>query len=200
MTRYGAIVDEIADTTLRLRFVDRTAGDHSLTWREVIHAWEADDAFCEAFSNALIDKPLAACFWETPPLSGDTVDTAFECVLKTAPMLARQRADPTPFAAQFRAAPEGQVIAFGNLGGDADLIVPRDRMAGADHAHLVSFLRTAPADQIRDLWRHVALAARPWLEQGRKCWISTSGLGVSWLHVRVDARPKYYSHAPYRTM
>lgn len=200
MNQYSTIVEEIADGTIRLRFTDGTAGDRILTWREALQAWETDDAFCEAFSHALIDTPMAACFWETPPLFDDSVDMAFECVLKTATMLARQRADPNPFAAQFRAAPEGQVIAFGNLGGDADLIVPRDQMTGADHAHLVSFLRTAPADQIRDLWRHVALAARPWLAQGRKCWISTSGLGVSWLHVRVDARPKYYSHAPYRTM
>jgi hypothetical protein len=30
-------------------------------------------------------------------------------------------------------------------------------------------------------------------------WLSTSGLGVAWLHVRLDERPKYYTHAPYRT-
>jgi hypothetical protein len=161
MNRYSAITDEIAGGTFRLRFADRAAGGHVLTWGEVIHGWKTDDAFCETFSDALINAPMAACFWETPPLFGDSVDMAFECVVKTAPMLTRQRADPNPFAAQFRAAPDGQVIAFGNLGGDADLIVPRDRMTGADHAHLASFLRTAPADQVRELWRLVALTARP---------------------------------------
>ena len=29
-------------------------------------------------------------------------------------------------------------------------------------------------------------------------WLSTAGAGVSWLHVRLDDRPKYYGHAPYR--
>jgi hypothetical protein len=29
-------------------------------------------------------------------------------------------------------------------------------------------------------------------------WLSTSGLGVFWLHVRLDQRPKYYAHTPYR--
>lgn len=29
-------------------------------------------------------------------------------------------------------------------------------------------------------------------------WVSTSGLGVSWLHVRLDSRPKYYTYAPYK--
>jgi hypothetical protein len=32
----------------------------------------------------------------------------------------------------------------------------------------------------------------------RPLWVSTSGLGVSWLHLRFDRRPKYYTHAPYR--
>ena len=29
-------------------------------------------------------------------------------------------------------------------------------------------------------------------------WLSTAGAGVSWLHVRLGDRPKYYGHAPYR--
>ena len=29
-------------------------------------------------------------------------------------------------------------------------------------------------------------------------WLSTAGAGVSWLHVRLDDRPKYYGYAPYR--
>jgi hypothetical protein len=29
-------------------------------------------------------------------------------------------------------------------------------------------------------------------------WVSTAGMGVSWLHVRLDNRPKYYGYKPYR--
>ena len=28
--------------------------------------------------------------------------------------------------------------------------------------------------------------------------VSTEGSGVSWVHVRLDAEPKYYHHSPYR--
>jgi hypothetical protein len=28
-------------------------------------------------------------------------------------------------------------------------------------------------------------------------WVSTAGLGVHWLHVRLDDRPKYYRHRPF---
>ncbi len=33
-----------------------------------------------------------------------------------------------------------------------------------------------------------------------KVWVSTSGDGVSWLHLRIDTRPKYYQHAAYARM
>ena len=29
-------------------------------------------------------------------------------------------------------------------------------------------------------------------------WLSTAGMGVPWLHVRLDSRPKYYAFGPYR--
>jgi hypothetical protein len=35
------------------------------------------------------------------------------------------------------------------------------------------------------------------LQAGRRFWISTSGLGVPWVHVRLDSYPKYYQYRPY---
>jgi len=32
----------------------------------------------------------------------------------------------------------------------------------------------------------------------RPPWVSTAGMGVPWLHARLDTRPKYFRHAPYR--
>ena len=29
-------------------------------------------------------------------------------------------------------------------------------------------------------------------------WLSTAGGGVDWLHMRLDERPKYYRHLPWR--
>ena len=53
-------------------------------------------------------------------------------------------------------------------------------------------------EHLRDaLWRAVGDALRTRLGS-RPTWVSTSGLGVSWLHVRLDRLPKYYTHAPYR--
>ena len=66
-----------------------------------------------------------------------------------------------------------------------------------DYPHLASFVRTAPEEQIQDFWKEVSQTYDADLGESPK-WLSTSGLGVYWLHVRVDSRPKYYTYSPYR--
>jgi len=114
-----------------------------------------------------------------------------EFVLADAPTLARVRPDPSPF---YRQIAGRQVATFTNLGGDAVLVAPG---RGGTFPHLAAFCRTAPATLQDLLWREVASAIESWPAR-RTLWVSTSGLGVHWLHVRLDSRPKYYTHAPYR--
>ncbi len=199
MAMYRAKTDQVAGDTIRFGFESIARPGRALSVRDVHALWRSDDDFCAVFSAALAETPLEAFFWETPPLTPASFDLPFECVVVPAPSLARSRADSRAFAAQFAAAPtEAEIISFDNLGGDASLVVPLPVDTHADYAHLAAFLRTAPAAQIRDLWRLTSEAAALWLANGRTCWISTSGLGVTWLHIRLDSRPKYYSHAPYR--
>ena len=65
------------------------------------------------------------------------------------------------------------------------------------YGHLAAFARLAPASQQDALWRSLgdAMARRI---GDRPVWLSTAGGGVSWLHVRLDDRPKYYGYEPYR--
>jgi hypothetical protein len=60
-------------------------------------------------------------------------------------------------------------------------------------------VRQAAQSQIENLWRETGRAMRENLSE-RKLWLSTSGLGVSWLHIRLDSYPKYYQHRPYATV
>ena len=76
--------------------------------------------------------------------------------------------------------------------------IPARIAASAIYGHLASFVRDAPASQIGEFWRCVACTFGRTVSQ-TPLWISTSGLGVIWLHVRLDSYPKYYTHAPYRT-
>jgi hypothetical protein len=58
-------------------------------------------------------------------------------------------------------------------------------------------MRTAPGAQKHALWRAVGEAMQRRISQ-KPVWLSTAGMGVAWLHVRLDDRPKYYGYMPYR--
>ena len=105
--------------------------------------------------------------------------------------------EPGAFADHFK--PGQPVAIFVNLGRDALLVAPAPLGPPGAYAHLAAFARHAPASQQDALWRAVgdAVAGRLSTEP---LWLSTSGLGVGWLHVRLDERPKYYAYAPYRIM
>jgi hypothetical protein len=166
-----------------------------LSYAGVIELWKHEGGFVDGFVHELRCCPFAAFFFETPPLTTATLDRAFEFVLIDAPALARVSADSHAFREKLD--PREQVATFRNLGGDALLVAPCDHGAGTDHAHLASFLRTADAKQIHALWKATAFALEAECGAAPR-WLSSSGLGVPWLHLRIDVRPKYYSHAPYR--
>jgi hypothetical protein len=62
---------------------------------------------------------------------------------------------------------------------------------------LAAFIRRAPRTQVHDLWRVVGATMEGQLS-AMPVWLSTAGMGVSWLHIRLDSRPKYYGFRPYR--
>lgn len=176
-----------------LRFVlERTS--QPATFADVIAGWRTDAGFRLFFSRLLAEAPFTAFRWETPGVSSATLTRPFECVLLDAPFLAR-RPDPTAFAEQFTQTQS--VVAFPNLGGDADLVVPCPLADHSAYGHIAAFVRHAPEPQRDELWRAVGEAMGGRVGK-RPVWLSTAGAGVSWLHVRLDDRPKYYGFAEYR--
>lgn len=170
------------------------SADRALSFATVVLGWHADERFRAFWHGSLRDAGFGACCWECPPLTSETSSRDFECVFVPSPALARMPADPGAFAAHFRA--DRSVVAFGNLGGDAVLVAPCPGGAGTDYAHLASFTATAPAAQQDALWQAVGQEMKKRVGS-RPVWLSTAGLGVAWLHIRLDDRPKYYRHAPY---
>lgn len=160
---------------------------------EALRAWRDDESFRACFLGELASSPYAAYFWETPPVTRDTLDRAFEFVLKDAPSLARVPAQPDAFREHY-AGSHADVATFWNLGRDALLVAPTPT---GEFPHLAAFTAAADPGQQHALWRAVGAAAEERLSD-EPLWISTSGLGVYWLHVRLDSTPKYYTHAPYR--
>ncbi|HEX4159388.1 MAG TPA: hypothetical protein VHY79_13015 [Rhizomicrobium sp.] len=169
----------------------------AVSFAEIIAAWRSDAEFRGFFIRLLADAPYPAFFWEMPPVRHDTTRRDYEFVVIRSDALARMPEDPDAFAAKFRGTAES-VVAFHNLGGDALLVAPRPVADAASYAHIAAFLRSAPEAQQHELFISLADAIDRELQRSREhIWISTSGLGVAWLHVRLDSFPKYYQHRPY---
>ncbi len=169
------------------------AGGETVTRARFLDSLVDDPALRAALTELLRASPHRAFAWEMPVVSAATADRPAELAILDSPALARVAPDPEPFSAQLR----GQRIAtFPNLGGDAVLVAPSPQVA-PDAAHLAAFVRAAASDVIDDLWVAVGRAARERARRPAPFWLSTAGLGVHWLHVRLDDRPKYYRHRAY---
>lgn len=180
-----------------VRFVPRDPSGAQLPYRDGLRLLRTDETFRGFFASLLSAAPFDAFRWETPPVDAATVDRAFEFVLLDAPALNRPP-DAEAFEDRFRSARDGrQVVAFPNLGNDAVLVVPCPAGPPETYAHLAAFVRGAPAAQVHELWQTVAAEMESRLSAA-PVWLSTAGMGVSWLHVRLDARPKYYGFGAYR--
>jgi hypothetical protein len=177
--------------TLKLRFC---AGERCLSYRQVLSAWSEAEDFRELFMRQIRVAPFTALRWECPALDKNSLDREFECVLLDSPFL-DVPANPRDFSEYLRT--DAEVVEFSNLGGDARLIVPCPRSAGANYSHLAAFHRSADLEQQHALWQAVAAAVSSRVSE-TPLWLSTAGGGVDWLHVRLDSRPKYYAYPAYR--
>lgn len=182
----------------QVRRVVLLAEDRPFTYADIIQKWQSDNSFRAFFINLLADVPFVAYFWETPPITQATLERPFEFVLVDAPQLAKVPAQRHAFASYFSADPVANpVVDFPNLGGDAHLIVPCPQTPADQFAHLAVFCRSASPEQQHQFLQRVGTAVTNQVGE-RPLWVSTSGLGVYWLHVRLDSRPKYYTFGPYR--
>lgn len=182
-------VDRLGAST-RIRV---TRDGRAQSFAAVFAGW-AEPEVALAWSTMLAARPEAAVHWELPGLVRSGLDDPFECVLVPNERLDRVQPEPDTFAEHFG---EPLVSTFTNLRGDSVLVAPRPVRGDEDYAHLLRFLRTAPPDQQAALWAAVSSAMGDALGSERR-WLSTAGMGVYWLHVRIDPRPKYYRHRPYR--
>lgn len=168
-----------------------------LTARKAYELCISSVQFRQAFIEDLCSAPFAAYFWETPPLTTDTTERPFEYVITDAPKLASVSPEVQAFSEHFGKDADGEgVVTFENLGRDAMLVVPRPMVEHEQYSHLGAFVRGAPQLQVQSLLRAVGRAVLARLST-RPMWVSTAGMGVYWLHVRLDSRPKYYRYTPY---
>lgn len=169
-----------------------------LSFAQVIEGWRDNVVFREFYWATLLKHGENGCFWEHPKLNKSTVDQPYECVITQTDAFSKRTANFRPFA---RAVSPGKRISiFPNLSGEALLVVPNqsDEISfnGRD---LISFHQTAPIDLVHDLWKNIGReTAKAIAADAPFQYLSTHGLGVLWLHIRLEQSPKYYHHRPYK--
>lgn len=176
------------------RYEVRYQGE-SLSLAMTIDQWQTNASFRAWFNQLLAASPYSAFRWETPAATRDSLAKPFEFVLLDSPGLARAP-ERGAFAEHFPQA-AGGVTSFHNLGRDAQLVVPLPLADDSQYGHLAAFVRGAPDQQRDELWQLVGRCLQARVSE-QPVWLSTAGAGVSWLHVRLDDRPKYYGFGPYR--
>lgn len=177
-----------------------------MSWRDAIDAMRGSKDFRRQLTLTLSSVPFSAIFWESIPFNVQNVtQRPFEFVAVDASRsFADMDPDPSAFREHMKSKDKNWLMSarFLNLGGDAMLISPKP-VASAPHStytHLSSFLRHAPSEQCDEFWRNVGEALESEIVRKKEIpiWCSTSGLGVAWLHVRLDSRPKYYQYSKYK--
>lgn len=173
-----------------------------VTFAQVIFLWQQDRTFRNFWLEFLEKIQMKAYFWETPPITKSSCNRSFEFVIIDSPRLAVVKPDFDSFKQHFQAATH-EVVDFMNLSKDALLVAPCPITNESDYPHLASFVRNAPPSQQHLLWQTVGYKIQQCLEKfanaEKPVWVSTSGLGVYWLHIRLDSIPKYYRFEPYRS-
>ena len=165
-----------------------------LTFSAFFRLLQDDHDFAGWYTELLRSSPFTSYFWEHPPLTTSNFACGAEFVMIDAPILERMRPNTEAFRSHFAGE---DVVTFRNLGGDAMLIAPSLTDSSPGHAHLATFLHEAPDSQVRAIWRSVGQSICKSLTD-KPIWLSTSGLGIAWLHIRLDSLPKYYQHQPYK--
>lgn len=192
MTDWTADVETLSSNVHR--YVVRR-GAAVLSYAEVVGGWCDDEGFRSFHEELLIASEFHGFRWETPAVTSDTLDRPYEFVLIRADRLDR-RVDSRSFAEHFGRA-SGSVTVFPSLRGDAQLVVPCPEANEIAYGHLAAFVRRAPAAQRDELLRTLGETLRARVG-AKPIWTNTAAMGVAWLHVRLDSRPKYYHHSPYK--
>lgn len=171
--------------------------DSLLTFEQVIFLWKSSKDFRLFYTQLLREVPFAAFFWENKAITNTNLQQNYEFVIVGTEAFNGKKSNPKPFQSFFST--DDGVVCFDNLGKNARLVVPCPRHAHEIYTHLGTFIRNAPYSQIDVFWQQIALEIEQNINK-KPLWLSTSGLGVYWLHARLDQGPKYYTHTSYKSL
>lgn len=189
-------VSEIESSQQNIKFVIHEDGS-PISNRDFLELLQDSQTFRKFYNSFLAETSYETFFWENKPMMGQNLGDDYECNILNSDFLANRSPDPHTFNQYFDESK--QVVTFPNLGNDAELIVPCPHVNGETYTHIGSFVRQATPNQIDEFWSITGIETLKSIGSKPK-WLSTSGLGVFWLHIRIDTIPKYYQTEEYKEL
>jgi hypothetical protein len=161
-----------------------------MKWKDVLDSWESG-IFLKMPKN--ITKPF---LWRTSVLDKNETLPYKEEFVEDKRLQGRKQ-DYSPFlkkpSSLLSKKNEDKKYAIHsiNLPKDTILIIPKPR-TNKKFTSIYYFIKNASHLQQKEVWKLVAKQAREMLKKHDKIWISSQGLGVNYLHIRICSFPKYY--------
>ncbi len=169
-----------------------------LSFFEVIDRWGNVEEFTSFYIQTINELGWEGIYWEHPPIRREWGNQPYQCWLKESKSLPNLKINDKAFEAKLKYS--DWLADFYSLGKDARLVVPTKKTEKEHYGHLSSVLKKAPTEQKLKLFQRLAKVLKEELESGKTIWLNTSGLGVIWLHLRLDTRPKYKKNSEYRSL
>ncbi len=161
-----------------------------MKWKDKIAEWE------QGISQTYPSNIKKRFFYQTSPITRD-MNTEYKEKFIESDRLEKITQDYSPFAEHFIKPKNKYVTSFLNLSKKTILVVPVPLIKANktfNYTTIKDFIDNAPAEQQIALWKHVAKIVKQLLKEVDIVYINTHGLGVYYLHVRLDIKPNsYYS-------
>ncbi len=167
-----------------------------LTFEEVFNLWETSDEFILFYREKLLGMNFPAFYWEHPAVNEELLGKKYECIVQRSKPLETLPINENAFRS-FIHNDQG-VADFMNLGKDARLVIPTKKTDKEIYNHMSKFLEFGDNEQIIAVFRRIGSVVLEEIQKQKLIWLNTAGLGIIWLHVRMDTRPKYYKTSRYR--
>lgn len=177
--------------TFRLR-----RGEQYLSFKDVFEMWGNNPKFVEFYKDELIKLDHQAFYWEHPAIKKEFLEKKYECILQRSGPLEHLPCNENHFKDYLHT--KEQVADFMNSGKDARLVIPTKKTDKEIYNHIGKFIRLADNEQIIEIFKRVGVKIFEEIDKQKLIWLNTAGLGVIWLHIRLDTRPKYYRTIKYK--
>ena len=181
------------ENTVRFRLKN---GEQNLSFEDVFELWASNPKFVEFYKYELIKLNYEAFYWEHPAIKKEFLKKKYECILQRSRPLENLPINESAFKDYIHL--NEQAADFMNLGKNARLVVPTKKTDKEIYNHMSKFIRLAEQEQIIEVFKRVGNSILEEIESKKLIWLNTAGLGVIWLHIRMDTRPKYYKTARYK--